>query len=373
MFEPYFIFLGIIGVFVIGFRLVKALYKHLTADSQTPAIVPRDRKAIRVDESRSYAFLSTNGREVFFPLPPHPNTVYEICVEGLLHGDGDNLSDLLYETDASGNFTHEAKWLFINGTSLSRSGREPVVSDRFEHRYVFRLDHPCERRLTLALQPSTRWSGHFKATVTVLPVGTVGVVASRERASARRLASLEEATISSQFGEQIAELCIRSQAFRNWADPAYRKKFAEVHADDLIRNQSDIRNEATTFLSQDKIVRYLRRHHPEVVERYLGRLESLLLAERFAIDKKLLDPPPQPAPPKRKLTAEQVRALKVHKQQVAIGDRVALLFDKVDARLKIRERLDAMDLDPDEREMLERELIAEIEEGDDEHANARTI
>jgi hypothetical protein len=333
---------------------------------------PGDLEATRVDKFRSYAYLTTCGREVFFP-PAHEGAVCEITIDGILHNDEGEFSDLFHRTDSSGNFSHGANWLVVNGSSLTNNTWESVVSDRFNHKYIFRVDHSRER-LTLALHRNTRWQGYLTANVTVLPMGTPRIAETREAHSARVKAKVEEEAVGTKFAAQIQALCVRSQAFRNWANPDYQKKFAEAHTDELIRNQAEIREEAITFLAQDQIVRYLRRHHKEVVDRFLGRLEALLLAENLQLDKRLAGiAPPAAPPPKRKLTAEQVRSLKVHRQQVAIGDKVALKLDKIETRLNIRERLEQMPLDQDERELLEEELISEIEDGDGESENGKTI
>jgi len=334
---------------------------------------PGDLKATRVDAFNSYAYLTTSGREVFFPPAPLERVVYEITIEGVLCNDRGEFSDLRYSTDSSGNFRDGANWLIINGYSFTNTTHEFVASDRYRHQYKFRIDNYSER-LTLALSRRPSWKGYFKAHVTVLPMGTPGIAETREARSARWKEKMEAEAVSSKFAAQIQTLCVRSQAFRNWSDPEYRKNFAEVHSDELIRNQAEIREEAITFMSQDRIVRYLRRHHPDVVDRYLGRLEALLLAERIALDKRLVgSAPPAAPPPKRKLTAEQVRSLKVHRQQVAIGDKVALKLDKIEARLNIRERLENMPLEQDERELLEEELISEIEDEGAESDNGKVI
>ena len=334
---------------------------------------PGDLKATRVDPFNSYAYLTTSGREVFFPRATHERAVYEITIEGVLCNDRGDFSDLRYSTDSSGNFRDCVNWLIVNGYSFTNTTHEFVTSDRYHHHYKFRIDNSSER-LTLALSRNTRWQGYFKAHVTILPIGTPGIAETHNARSARLKEKMEEESVSSKFAAQIQALCVRSRAFRNWSDPEYRKNFAEVHSDELIRNQAEIREEAITFMSQDRIVRYLRRHHPDVVDRYLGRLEALLLAERIALDKRLVGSAPLAAPPpKRKLTAEQVRSLKVHRQQVAIGDKVALKLDKIEARLNIRERLEQMPLEQDERELLEEELISEIEDEGAESENGKVI
>jgi hypothetical protein len=335
---------------------------------------PGDLQAGTLRGTQTYTYLYPTGREVFFPRASHAKPVYEITFTGLLHGNNGQFADARYKTDECGNFTWHIDWLRVNGQKLTSSMSELVDEERFEHRYTFHIDG-SGRRLTLALEKHESWSGALLATVQVLPSETPSIADVRAAQSARLEAKWEEDKISAKFAEQIQALCVRSQAFRNWADPDYRRKFAEVHADELIRNQSEIRDEATKFLGQTHIVGYLRRHHPDVVERFLGRLEALLMAERIVLDKRLGATQTQspPAPPRKKLTAEEVRALKVHRQQVAIQDKVALKLDKIETRLNIRDRLEQMPLDQDERELIENELIGEIEEGDETHENVRTI
>ncbi len=370
--------LYLIGIIVIAGIIcifIASAIINLLAQKPKPVAEPNpgDMKAGRLDPARTHAYLYPTGREVFFPKVVNPKPVYEITFTGLLQDRRGRFADARHMTDECGNFKWHIEWLRVNGQKLTHSMSELIEEDRLEHRYTFHIDGRSER-LTLSLEKQESWSGAITATVKLLPPETPrieDVVAARK---ARVEAKWEEEKVSAKFAEQIEALCVRSQAFRNWADPDYRKKFAEVHADELIRSQSEIRDEATKFLGQRQIVRYLRRHHADVVERFLGRLEALLMAERIVLDKRLgAAAPPPPPPPRKKLTAEEVRALKVRKQQVAIGDRVALKLDKIETRLNIRERLEQMSLDEDERQMLEEEMIGEIEEGDESHENVRTI
>ncbi len=366
----------VIAVIVVIVACLIAFVAATLIDGKEEVVVtPPDPQATILDASRSQAWLYPNGREVFFPKTIHSKPVYEITFTGILRRSDGLSADALYQTDGCGNFTWHIDWLRVNGQKLCTSTSELVEAERFEHRYTFHVDGKAER-LTLALNKNETWLGALMATVRVLPPETLSIADCHAARSARLEAKWEQDKVSVKFAQQIKDLCIRSEVFRNWADPDFRTKFAEVHGDELISNQSEIRAEATTLLAQDQIVGYLRRHNPEVVERFVGRLEALLIAERRALEKRLtaLNPPPAtPPPPRKKLTADQVREIKVRKQQVEIGDKVALKLDKVETRLRIRERLDSMSLDPDERELLEAELISEIEEGDNDHENAKTI
>lgn len=363
-----------IAIFIFILLLIGMIVQIMKQKSPPPVPGVTEPQATIVDATHSYAYLYPTGREVFFPSPPHREAVYEISIEGVLHREG-SFSDAFYKTDNAGNFAYGADWLRVNGLHLSSYTHELVALDRCEHRYTIRIDHPSDR-LRLSLDRNIGWSGWLVVRVRVLPEGTPSLWQHREQAKRQHEAHDKSMRAADELAATIKKLTIRSEMFRNWQDPEFRAKFAEVHAEELIRNQAEIREEATTFLAQDHIVRYFRRHKPEVVERFLGRRDALLMAERIVLDRRLAaaaSPSAPPAPPRKKLTAEEVRALKVHRQQVAIGDKVALKLDKIETRLNIRERLEKMPLDQDEREMLEQELIGEIEEGDETHENVRTI
>ncbi len=331
-----------------------------------------DSHASALNQSESQAHLYPKWREVFFPKPTHANPTYEITISGIFH-NGSSGVDALYYANGGGNFTYKHEALRVNGRPLRGIPHEIIEADRGEHRYCFHLDHPGER-LTLAVWPPWRsdWRGSLSAHVRLLPEDAPSVALRQIRRRQQAVREREEAAASAEFAQQIKTLVIRSEAFRNWRDPQYRAQFAQAHIDELIRCQAEIRKEAIDFLQQEQLVRYLRRHHPEVVECFTGRLEALLIAERVQLEKRLAIEAPAPPPTRKRLTAEEVRAIKVRKQQIQDSDRVELKMDKIATRLMIRERLDKLPLDPDEREMLEQELIGEVEEGDAD-GNVRTL
>lgn len=342
--------------------------------SSTPVLHPiiePDPQAKVLDEYRSRAFLYPGGREVFLPVPTHPAPVYQIRLSGILQRlEYRDFADAMYRTDTFGNFTWAVDWLRVNNHKLSAFTLEIVKFDRLAHTYTILIDDFGER-LTLAIDPGSTWTGSLTAEVTVLPAGTERVAVRRKPKvipERYRTASLA----AEKFAAQIEALTIRAQTMSNWEDPAFREKFARVHGAELIQHQAEIRKEATTFLEQHDVLVYLTRHSPAVVARFLGRLETVFLAERYALDKALaaVERPKAaaiaPAPARKRLTTEEVRAIKIRRQQVQDHDKLELKLDKIETRLQIRERLDKMPLDPDEREMLEQEIIREIEEGDDD-------
>ncbi len=350
--------------------------------------------------------IPVDGTEVFFDeddRATNPKPVYEVRISGLLVTRYRKRPDIEYSrTDAlfrannkTGRFEENAYHLLVNGKHLYKCDHQLIEDDRYRHYYVFRIGS-LGRRIGLALEPlqfrdrNLETVGSLMASVAVLPAGTLSpkerakqereLDYAREEAKEKR----EEAKGKAErLARAVKELSIRSVVYRNWGDPEYCRKVALAYCQETISNQAEIRREATDFLRQTDLVGYLQRHHPEAVQTILGRLEALLTAERVALDRAIAaaeapKPLPQeapalpPTPAKKRLTTEEVRAIKVRRQRVQDQDKVDLKIDKIETRLQIRERLQKLPLDNDERDMLEQELFREIEEGED-NGNAKTI
>jgi len=350
-------------VITIGQAGVKKLAEE--ASSPQTAGAPRaDVFATTTNRSNSEAQIHPDGRECFFPVASHVQPTYEITLTGIISYDT-GTGDGFYNTDKLGNFVVGHDALLVNGKRLSQIQHEMLEADRGSHRYRFQVDDPGER-LTLAFLPASRvpLRGSLMAHVRMLPENLPTVAMRQARKREQEAKEREAAKISAAFAKLVTAVCIRSELFRNWEDPEYRSRFARVYPEELIACQKEIRDEASQFLEQQELVSYLRRHHPVVVERLMGRFNSLLIAERVVLENRLASIAPLP---KKRLSAEEVRDLKLRRQQIKDGDKIALKLNRVETRLRIREQLDQYQLDTDERDQLERELIDEIDEGDDDH------
>ena len=300
---------------------------------------------------------------------------------------GASLPTLSIGSVSEGNFSKEAGWIRVNGRYLSRIDHDLIAADRFAHRYTIQFQALTNARLTLALDrvaAKSHWSGALTVQVAVLPPGSLTQRAQREAETvdrdqerareARELAARQERVkAAEQFASQIQALCIRSEMFPNLGDPEYLVKFARAYGDELIKNQAEIRKEATELLEQHEIVAFLRRHHPGGVDRFLGRLRALELAEQFAVDKRIAAfTTPKKSKPKRKLTAEEVRELKVRRQRLQLGDKLALAKDKTatieDTKAYVKAQYGH--LDEDEQQQIVQQLLEEIRE---ENQNGKTL
>lgn len=333
--------------------------------------------------------------EVFFSRLPHAGAVIEIEITGecRYHWTDATLkrADARYRAE-DGRFTEQHREIKIDDkylTSWHYHDCFEIVENRGEHRYRIRIDLPqTGHQVGIAFGNANERHVHpnlgfLKVRVTPLPADTPSIAERRKQERKRERARKDAAAAAEEMAQAVKKLSIRSQVMRNWEDPDFCAKFARVHCDELLQNQGAIRQEASSFLEQHQLVQYLRKHNPSAVKTILGRLESLLAAERIALDKAIAaadapKPLPQeapalpPAPVKKRLTTEEVRAIKVRRQRVQDQDKVDLKIDKIETRLQIRERLQKLPLDDDERDMLEQELFREIEEGED-NDTAKTI
>lgn len=340
-----------------------------------------------------------HGGETFFERAAHAGAIYDIEVVGVcgVRPQRQNVHqiDALYRALGL-RFRLKHRELLINGNALdhyscrtlrNRPTVEMIDEDRAAHRYRFQFDGaPVALALgdsrPLAVGPEL---GCLYARVACLPPGSKTL---RQQESEARLIA-EEAercaeerhkaeALADRFAEIVKKLSIRADMNRNWRDPQYREKFARAHCAELIAHQSEIRTEAEQLLMQSRLISYLQRHAPDVVPTLLGRLESLIIAERMALDRALVDieaPPERKAieeQPKRKRTSKEVMAAKVRHQQIKLGDRVALAMDKVETveKMKARVRAQFGHLDEDEQHRIIQEVLDEVAEGEE---NTRTL
>ena len=341
--------------------------------------------------------LYPHSGEIFFEPAVYEPAVYEVEIEGVCacHYQG-SLRDYTQHSDAlyaapEGRYTRLHRELKINGRELALHENHErrletyhtffkiIERDRGRHYYKLRVDGTGERLALSFGRPRPQLVhpklGFLKARATLLPEGTPTVAVQIERDQELERAREKAARAARELANAVQTLSIRAQVMKNWGDPEFCSRFARAHCDELIKSQSAIREEAIGFLSQHELVAYLRKHNPSAVKTILGRLEALLSAERIALDRAIAAaeaPPPVapempeelPPPPKKKLTAADVQQLKVRRQQIALGDRVALAKDRIATKQEIKAYVKAQypDLDEDERQAMFQEILDQVDE-----------
>ncbi len=307
-----------------------------------------------------------NGSEVFFPIAPHANPVYEITITGIVgYRDSSGVwrrADASYRTDSQENFTHWHDDVLINGRPFQSSAITTLESDRAQHRYRFQIDGPPDR-LSVALpnRQQDASAGSLCVEVAYMPESTVRT-AERRRLAAEETARKDRAAKAKEerskaaelFAQEIRAICVQSEVHRNWGNPEFRQRFARTYKDELLRSQAEIRDDAIGLLSRHDIVAYLRKHHPQVLDRKLGRLDALMIAEDLAAEQR----PQVAVPPRRRPSIGEVRERMRRRIEVSAEDRRTILSTILQQKQEMLKDLDEFELSEDERES----YITEVEE-----------
>ncbi len=133
--------------------------------------------------------------------------------------------------------------------------------------------------------------------------------------------------------------------------------------------------EAAGLLEQQHLLSYLRRHNPDVVQVLLGRLDALHRAERVLLDRAMAAAKPKsapqepPAPERKKLTAADVQQMKVRRQQIQLGDKLALAKDRVATIEDVKAYVKAQyaHLDEDEQARITQQILDQVDEDENQH------
>jgi hypothetical protein len=360
------LFIGVVIVAVVAIVRVAAWVR-----SQEESTLPKDCTDSRwwpsqVATGRWEANIFQNGLEVFYPIAPHSNPVYEITITGIVGyrdwGVDWRREDACYKTDAQGNFTHWHDDVLINGRPFQSYPIETLESDRAQHRYRFRIDGPSDR-LTVALRKRKQdeSAGSLCVEVAYLSERTVRTserrrlaaeASDREEQAAK--AKKERSKAAARFAEQIRAICVQSEVHRNWSNQEFRDRFARTYKDELLKSQGEIRDNAIALLSRHDIVTYLRKHYPEALDRQLGKLEALLIAEDLAAGQR----PQVAAPPRQRPSIGEVRDRMRRRIEISAGDRKTVLDTILRQKQEMLKDLDEFECSADERDS----YITEVEE-----------
>ncbi len=168
---------------------------------------------------------------------------------------------------------------------------------------------------------------------------------------------------------RLRHLRLRYEATPYFADETFIAGYAMKHKQELLAARTEILQEYVAFYESDRFfAAYLKASAPHLLTFALWRVRALALAERLDLE---AQPPIQP--PRKKHTAEEIRAQIVRRTQVKAEDKIERTRAKINAILKARTLLDEYDLDPDERQMLEQDLIDDILKEDTDGDHAKTL
>lgn len=292
--------------------------------------------------------LRPTGREIFTPGALHVGRIYEVTVAGTYYyqvGVHIRSADACYATDGYGNFTEPHVGLLLDGKPLADWAHEIQEADRVEHRYRFRIDGTGQR-LSVALRlPPGAWlpGQHLAVSIRPLPETTRSAAAAWRDAGVERAAREQEAR-QQRWSARASELEAETQNRRNWEDAAFRQEYVRRYGPELLQRKAEIvkkhaelvRGETPEFLA------YLKEQHVGVFWRLTGEFEACLEAERVDVARV--------AKPARKLTPEQYRERLVRQIKIQMGDGEAVMETISERRGRLKEKLEARGLAPEEIE-----------------------
>lgn len=362
--------LGILALSLVLFS--KRQYKHAQAREQKwRAEHGRD----WTRDQRPLIFFLTPGVETFTPESLPRGINFKITLSGSYecrsYGRVTGRADTCYGAARSANFTHRYYGLRFDSCLIRE---EPFEEDRSRHRYFFRYVG-TGKKLALLLEPPSDYlqgdshvSEQNSLLVSILPLSVQEeaffTAAQKQKEEERQRAATAEAekraaarATESQARFQELEHRYGGEDFRFLEDPTHIADHAKKYLTKLLSQRDKILSDYSHFMRDTEFIAYLKNTAPHLLARATWEWRALAHAMQLDVQQ---PPEPPPPPPRRKLTMEEVRALKLKRQQAQIGDKIALRKNRIEAILQVRKEMDQYDLDPDERQRLESELIEDI-------------
>lgn len=375
--------LALVGVGLIPFLFSLLLAQRRQAERRAAAETRRTEQEPARDCQREPYPISislTPGVETFTSEPLPDGQPFKITFDGTYEcqrWDGVTIArmDACYDAARSANFTYRYYGLDFDSCTV---GEEPFEADRSCHRYSFKYAG-TGKKLALLLKPPSNSSQEYYTnkkqalTVTIRPLSPQEeeLLAAPKRQQEEEKQQVAASEAQKRAAARAAEIAARFQdlehryggeEFRFLEDPAYLADYAKKYMTKLLSQYDKITDDYSKFVRDAAFIIYLKGKALHLLTR--ATWEWRALAQAMQLDAQQ-PPAPPPPPPRRKPTIEEIRALKLRRQQAQIGDKIALRKNKIEAILQVRKEMDQYDLDPDERQRVESELIEDIleEEG----------
>jgi hypothetical protein len=162
-----------------------------------------------------------------------------------------------------------------------------------------------------------------------------------------------------RFAERVSELELAYTACPHYLQSDFRENYAKKHARELIKRRDEIMENFRALHDDGEFVEFLKQSHPDLYAFAKWETVCLALAEKHEAAHRD-DGTPINAPPKRRRTAEEVRAKKVRDQQIQIDDKIALAQARLESLTRARQILNEHNLEDLGLGELEKELTADI-------------
>jgi hypothetical protein len=241
-----------------------------------------------------------------------------------------------------------------------------VHQDKEIHLYTFHIDGTGEKIALTFDYPYEEQLPQPPLTVTLIRLDAdVALLASREKPEK---VSAEEAALK----DRLEFLRLQAHRESNFLDPEFQQQFGKQRQQEILTDSRHTwEREYHEIMLNTELKRMAEQDAPEVLEWLEARIHVIRLAERSSV---MAVPSAPAAPPRKKMNAEEVRALILRKDEIHAEDKIQRTKLKAQKILKARAELAQLDLEEDERQRLEAELIESIlEEGEEGKNHGTTL
>ena len=313
--------------------------------------------------------------EAYTPLSLAEGVRFKVIVQGtdsyLHRGDYYATLDAVYLMGGGQYSRHQ-------GLLLDGKLGVPFEEDPSAHCYSF-LYTGTGRQLSILLRiPQGHRTGHggpiaegpLQVSIRTLSAAEEMQVTTSEDERQREAEAMQR----EEWNRRALELAMTAHLENNFLKPEYQQNYAAKHTARILNTWRDQwLAEYLALLSNGPLYELVQIEHPHVLEFFEARFEVVRLAQRLAVEP--IPPPPAPEP-KRKLTREEwearierYRQRQLDRMRVGADDRIAQMLERFESVRRLRERAEASGLEEDEIEQLERQLLEDLNQDEDDQGN----
>jgi hypothetical protein len=256
--------------------------------------------------------------------------------------------------------------------------REPAIvceEDRDKHSYTFAyVGTSRHMSILLRLPQYHQSSSYMERPLKVIIRTLTPAEAMQAKAIADERRRGAEEMQREELDRQARVLMTLAHVDNNFLSPEFQKNYAAKHSAAILKTFStQWRDEYLALMGNVPLYALIQAEYPLVLEFYEARFEVARIAQRLAVE-----PPPESpgSKQKRRLSREEwearierYRQRQLDRMRVGADDRIAQMLERFESVRRLRERAEDAGLDEDEIEQLEKRLLEDLDQDEDEHTN----
>ena len=255
---------------------------------------------------------------------------------------------------------------------------EPAMvceEDRCKHSYTFAyIGTGRHMSILLRLPKDHQSSSYMERPLKVIIRTLTPLEAMQVKAMEDERQWEAEAMQREELNRQALALMTLAHVDNNFLSPEFQKNYAAKHSAAILKTLStQWRDEYLALMGNVPLYGLIQAEYPLVLAFYEARFEVVRIAQRLAVE-----PPPESlgSQHKRRLSREEwearierYRQRQLDRMRVGADDRIAQMLERFESVRRLRERAEDAGLDEDEIEPLEKRLLEDLDQDEDEYTN----